>query len=208
MPGLIHGGPGRAGGGEEMGGIRGVKHYMQMTALQGSPSVLGAITNSWVKGGDRRQDGVHPFRKTFDEIQIGDALRTKKRKITVEDIDSFANLSGDHFYAHKEESLSSKSIFGKRVAHGYFIVSAAAGLFVDPDVGPVLANYGLENLRFIQPVFVDDEIYVLLTCKKKTAKEPREGEPLSGVVEWDVEVKNQRDELVATYSILTLVARG
>ncbi len=207
MPGLVHGGPGRAGGGEEMGGIRGVKHYMQRTALQGNPSVLGAITNSWVKGGDRKEDSVHPFRKTFDEIQIGDVLITKKRKITVEDIDSFANLSGDHFYAHKEESLSSKSIFGKRVAHGYFIVSAAAGLFVDPDVGPVLANYGLENLRFTQPVFVDDEIYVLLTCKKKTEKEPREGEPLNGVVEWDVEVKNQKDELVATYSILTLVAR-
>lgn len=207
MPGLVHGGPGRAGGGEEMGGIRGVKHYMQRTALQGNPSVLGAITNSWVKGGDRKEDSVHPFRKTFGEIQIGDVLITKKRKITVKDIDSFANLSGDHFYAHKEESLSSKSIFGKRVAHGYFIVSAAAGLFVDPDVGPVLANYGLENLRFTQPVFVDDEIYVLLTCKKKTEKEPREGEPLNGVVEWDVEVKNQKDELVATYSILTLVAR-
>lgn len=205
MPGLVHGGPGRAGGGEEMGGIRGVKHYMQRTAFQGSPTVLGAITNSWVKGGDRKEDTVHPFRKTFNEIQIGDVLVTKKRKITVEDIDSFADLSGDHFYAHKEESLSSKSIFGKRVAHGYFIVSAAAGLFVDPDVGPVLANYGLENLRFTQPVFVDDEIYVLLTCKKKTAKEPREGEPPQGVIEWDVEVKNQRDELVATYQILTLV---
>lgn len=207
MPGLVHGGPGRAGGGEEMGGIRGVLHYMQRTALQGSPTVLGAITNSWLKGGERKEDTVHPFRKTFNEIQIGDVLVTKKRKITVEDIDKFADLSGDHFYAHKEETLSSKSIFGQRVAHGYFIVSAAAGLFVDPDVGPVLANYGLENLRFTQPVFVDDEIYVLLTCKKKTAKEPREGEPLNGVVEWDVEVKNQRDELVATYSILTLVER-
>lgn len=207
LPSLVHGGPGRAGGGEEMGGVRGVMHYLQRTAVQASPSTLSAVCNEWMKGSTQHKEKIHPFRRYFDELQIGETLITAKRKITVEDIDKFANLSGDHFYAHKEESLSKQSIFGERVAHGYFIVSAAAGLFVDPAPGPVLANYGLENLRFTKPVFVDDEIYVRLTCKKKTAKEPREGEVLQGVVEWDVEVKNQNDEIVAIYSILTLVQR-
>lgn len=207
LPSLVHGGPGRAGGGEEMGGVRGVMHYLQRTAVQGSPETLSSVCSEWFKGSTQLQDKIHPFRKYFDELQIGETLITAKRKITVEDIDKFANLSGDHFYAHKEESLSKQSIFGERVAHGYFIVSAAAGLFVDPAPGPVLANYGLENLRFTKPVLVNDEIQVRLTCKRKTAKEPREGEVLQGVVEWDVEVKNQNDEIVAVYSILTLVQR-
>jgi oxepin-CoA hydrolase/3-oxo-5,6-dehydrosuberyl-CoA semialdehyde dehydrogenase len=207
LPQLVHGGPGRAGGGEEMGGARAVMHYMQRTALQGSPTTLGKVCNEWLKGGVELREKIHPFRKHFEELQIGETLITEKRIITEEDILKFAALSGDHFYAHMEDSISKESIFGQRVAHGYFIVSAAAGLFVDPAPGPVLANYGLEGLRFTKPVFVNDSICVRLTCKKKTAKDPREGEIPQGVVEWDVEVKNQNDEVVAVYSILTLVKR-
>ena len=207
LPSLVHGGPGRAGGGEEMGGVRGVMHYLQRTAFQGSPTTLGKVCNEWIKGGVEIKDKVHPFRKHWDELQIGETLITEKRVITEEDILKFASLSGDHFYAHMDDSIAKESIFGKRVAHGYFIVSAAAGLFVDPAPGPVLANYGLENLRFTKPVFVNDTIQVRLTCKKKTAKEKREGEVAQGVVEWDVAVSNQDNELVAIYSILTLVKR-
>ncbi|MBL8998099.1 MAG: phenylacetic acid degradation bifunctional protein PaaZ [Gemmatimonadetes bacterium] len=206
LPNLVHGGPGRAGGGEEMGGARGVLHYMQRTAVQGSPSMLTAITREWSAGAAQRTDAVHPFRKTFDELEVGDTLVTGTRTITLQDIEAFAALSGDRFYAHMDdEAAKSNGVFTGRVAHGYFIVSAAAGLFVDPDLGPVLANYGLERLRFTKPVYPGDTIQVRLTVKQKTAKDtPEDGIP-QGVVEWDVEVRNQEDEAVALYSILTLV---
>jgi oxepin-CoA hydrolase/3-oxo-5,6-dehydrosuberyl-CoA semialdehyde dehydrogenase len=209
LPNLVHGGPGRAGGGEEMGGARGVLHYMQRTAIQGSPSVLTAITREWSKGAAESTDAVHPFRKTFDELQIGETLLTGTRTITLDDIVRFSELSGDKFYAHmNDEEARSNGIFEGRVAHGYFIVSAAAGLFVDPALGPVLANYGLENLRFTKPVYPGDTIQVRLTVKQKTAKDTPEGGIPQGVVEWAVEVTNQANEAVALYSILTLVRRS
>jgi oxepin-CoA hydrolase/3-oxo-5,6-dehydrosuberyl-CoA semialdehyde dehydrogenase len=204
---LVHGGPGRAGGGEEMGGIRGVKHYMQRTAIQGSPTMLTQICDEYIRGAEVKEDVIHPFRKYFEEIQIGDTLYTHKRTVTEADIVNFAGISGDFFYAHTDETSLEGSVFEKRVAHGYFIISAAAGLFVDPKKGPVLANYGLDNLRFTQPVYVGDTISVRLTCKRKTKKENREGQIPQGVVEWDVEVKNQRGETVATETVLTLVQR-
>ena len=209
LPNLVHGGPGRAGGGEEMGGARGVLHYMQRTAVQGSPSVITAITREWTKGASETTDAVHPFRKTFDELHVGDTLVTGTRTITLDDIVKFAELSGDRFYAHmNDEEARSNGIFEGRVAHGYFVVSAAAGLFVEPSLGPVLANYGLENLRFTKPVYPGDTIRVRLTVKQKTAKETPEGGIPQGVVEWDVEVTNQHNDAVALYSILTLVRRG
>lgn len=208
LPNLVHGGPGRAGGGEEMGGVRGVLHYMQRTAVQGSPSMLTAITREWSAGAAQRTDRVHPFRKTFDELEIGDTLLTGTRTITLDDIVAFANLSGDKFYAHmNDEEAQTNGVFTGRVAHGYFIVSAAAGLFVDPALGPVLANYGMERLRFTKPVYPGDTIRVRLTVKQKTAKDTPEGGIPQGVVEWDVEVRNQHEEPVALYSILTLVRR-
>jgi oxepin-CoA hydrolase/3-oxo-5,6-dehydrosuberyl-CoA semialdehyde dehydrogenase len=209
LPNLVHGGPGRAGGGEEMGGVRGVLHYMQRTAVQGSPSMLMAVTREYTKGAETRTDAVHPFRKTFDELEVGDTLVTPSREITLGDVERFAALSGDTFYAHmSDEDARANGVFERRVAHGYFVVSAAAGLFVEPSLGPVLANYGLENLRFTKPVYPGDTITVQLTVKKKTAKPPREGEVPQGVVEWDVEVRNQDGEPVAVYSILTLVKRS
>ena len=209
LPNLVHGGPGRAGGGEEMGGARGVLHYMQRTAVQGSPSMLTAITREWSAGAAQRTDTVHPFRKTFDELMIGDTLLTGTRTITLDDIVAFADLSGDRFYAHmNDDEARTNGVFTGRVAHGYFIVSAAAGLFVDPALGPVLANYGMERLRFTKPVYPGDTIKVRLTVKQKTAKETPEGGIPQGVVEWDVEVSNQDAEAVALYSILTLVRRA
>jgi oxepin-CoA hydrolase/3-oxo-5,6-dehydrosuberyl-CoA semialdehyde dehydrogenase len=208
LPHLVHGGPGRAGGGEEMGGIRGVLHYMQRTALQGSPTTITRITNEWIPGAAQPSDRVHPFRKYFEELEIGETLLTHRRTVTEADIVNFAGISGDHFYAHMDDIAAKESIFGRRVAHGYFVLSAAAGLFVDPAPGPVLANYGLESLRFTKPVYAGDTIQVRLTCKSKTAKEtPPDGIP-QGVVAWDVNVFNQENELVATYTILTLVRRG
>ncbi len=207
LPHLVHGGPGRAGGGEEMGGIRGVLHYMQRTALQGSPTTLSHVCNEWMKGAEQITDRIHPFRKYFDELRIGDTYLTPRRTVTEADVVNFAGISGDYFYAHMDDIAAQKSIFEKRVAHGYFVLSAAAGLFVDPGEGPVLANYGLEDLRFLQPVYIGDTIRVRLTCKRKTAKEKREDERLQGIVEWDVEVFNQEDETVATYTILTLAQR-
>lgn len=207
LPNLIHGGPGRAGGGEEMGGVRGVLHYMQRSALQGSPTVLSGIVREYMQGAATKTDGVHPFRKYFDELEIGDTLITGTREITLEDVAKFAELSGDKFYAHMNDDEARKGIFERRVAHGYFIVSAAAGLFVDPAFGPVLANYGMEGLRFTKPVYPGDTIHVRLTCKQKTAKETPADGILQGVVAWDVEVKNQNDEPVAVYTILTLVRR-
>jgi len=207
LPHLVHGGPGRAGGGEEMGGVRGVLHYMQRTALQGSPTTLMCVTNEYMTGAERTYDRVHPFRKYFEEIEVGGALITPRRTVTESDIVNFAGVSGDFFYAHMDDVAARDSIFEKRVAHGYFVLSAAAGLFVDPAPGPVLANYGLENLRFVKPVYPGDTIQATLTCKQKTAKERRDGQVPQGVVAWDVEVKNQTDELVAVYTILTLVRR-
>ncbi len=203
---LVHGGPGRAGGGEEMGGIRGVYHYMQRTALQGSPTTLTKILNTYLPGAETKEDVIHPFRKYFEEIQVGDTLITHKRTITEADVVNFAGISGDNFYAHTDETSLEGSIFERRVAHGYFVISAAAGLFVDPKKGPVLANYGLDNLRFIQPVYPKDTIQVKLTCMRKTKKDKREGQVDQGVVEWYVEVTNQRNEKVAIETVLTLVA--
>jgi oxepin-CoA hydrolase/3-oxo-5,6-dehydrosuberyl-CoA semialdehyde dehydrogenase len=208
MPTLVHGGPGRAGGGEELGGSRSVMHYMQRTAVQGSPSVVAAITREWVRGAEETTHAVHPFREYFEELTVGETLVTKSRTITLEDIARFAELSGDTFYAHMDdEAAKSNGIFTGRVAHGYFVVSAAAGLFVEPALGPVLANYGLENLRFVKPVYPGDTIHVRLTVKQKTAKETLPDGIPQGVVAWDVDVRNQDDESVALYTILTLVRR-
>ena len=207
LPNLVHGGPGRAGGGEEMGGVRGVLHYMQRTAVQGSPTVLTQVMDQWMPGAEQRRGGVHPFRKYFEQLEIGETLVTGSRTITEADVMAFAELSGDFFYAHMDDDAARASIFDKRVVHGYFVVSAAAGLFVDPAPGPVLANYGLDNLRFVKPVYIGDTIQVRLTCKQKTAKETPAGGIPQGVVAWDVDVRNQHDEPVALYTILTLVRR-
>ena len=208
LPQLVHGGPGRAGGGEELGGLRAVKHYMQRTAVQGSPTMLAAISKQWVRGAKVEEDRIHPFRKYFEELQPGDSLLTPRRTMTEADIVNFACLSGDRFYAHMDKIAAAESIFGERVVHGYFVLSAAAGLFVDAGVGPVIANYGLESLRFIEPVKPGDTIQVRLTCKRKTLKKQRSAEEKpTGVVEWAVEVFNQHQTPVALYSILTLVAR-
>ena len=207
LPGLIHGGPGRAGGGEEMGGTRGVLHYMQRSALQAHPTTLSRITGVWMKGAATPTDLVHPFRKHFEELSVGDTLFTHRRTVTEADLVNFAGISGDHFYAHTDDLAASRSLFERRVAHGYFVVSAAAGLFVDPGEGPVLANYGLESLRFVKPVYPGDTIRVRLTVKQKIAKETPPGGVPQGVVAWDVEVTNQTDEPVAVYTILTLVRK-
>lgn len=207
LPQLKHGGPGRAGGGEELGGLRAVKHYLQRSAVQGSPSMISAITGEYQRGAAVREDGVHPFRKHFDEIQVGDSLLTHRRTVTEADIVNFGGISGDYFYMHFDEIAAAKSQFGKRIAHGYFVLSAAAGLFVSPAEGPVLANYGLDALRFVSPVGIGDTIRARLTCKRKTDRPTKKGQPPQGVVAWDVAVTNQRDELVASYDILTLVLK-
>mgnify|MGYP000075881981 CR=1 FL=1 len=205
---LVHGGPGRAGGGEELGGARAVKHYMQRTAIQGSPTTLTAITKEFNPGSKQIKTDVHPFRRVFDDLQIGETLITHRRTLTEADIVNFGCVSGDHFYAHFDEVAAKDSFFGKRVAHGYLLISAAAGMFVDPAPGPVIANYGLENLRFIEPVAIGDTIQARLTCKQKIKKDKRPDEQkATGVVEWDIEIRNQRDEPVAVYSIMTLVER-
>jgi oxepin-CoA hydrolase / 3-oxo-5,6-dehydrosuberyl-CoA semialdehyde dehydrogenase len=203
LPGLVHGGPGRAGGGEEMGGLRGVMHYMQRTAVQGSPQTIATITGRWVRGATQKAPGRHPFRKAFHELQIGDTLSSGEREVTLEDIEKFAALSGDTFYAHMDEDAARRNpLFGGRVAHGYFLISAAAGLFVDPPYGPVLANYGLEHLRFVKPVKPGDRIKVRLTCKAKSLR----AEKGYGEVAWDTEITNQSGEVVASYDVLTMVS--
>ncbi|HUN71151.1 MAG TPA: phenylacetic acid degradation bifunctional protein PaaZ [Steroidobacteraceae bacterium] len=203
LPHLVHGGPGRAGGGEEMGGIRGVLHYMQRTAIQGTPDVLTAVTGRWIKGSRQRDPGVHPFRIPFGELVIGDTFNSGEREVTVDDIERFAALSGDHFYAHMDEAAARRNpIFGGRVAHGYFLISAAAGLFVDPPLGPVLANYGIDSLRFTKPVKPGDRIRVRITCKEKSL---RAGQGY-GEVRWDALVTNQEGEAVAAYDVLTMVS--
>ena len=203
LPGLVHGGPGRAGGGEEMGGVRGLMHYMQRTALQGSPQTIAAITGRWVRGSVQRAPGVHPFRKNFHELAIGDTLNSAEREVTLDDIERFAALSGDTFYAHMDEEAARRNpLFGGRVAHGYFLISAAAGLFVDPPYGPVLANYGIDRLRFVKPVKPGDRIKVRLTCKSKSLR----AEKGYGEVAWDTEITNQNGEIVASYDVLTMVS--
>ncbi|MBN4051542.1 phenylacetic acid degradation bifunctional protein PaaZ [bacterium AH-315-M05] len=208
MPHLVHGGPGRAGGGEEMGGIRGIFHYMQRTAIQGSPTTLTKITNVYQPGSEQKEDIVHPFRKMFDDLEIGETLVTHKRTVTETDIVNFANISGDNFYAHMDVTSLEGTIFEERVAHGYFILSAAAGLFVDPKKGPVLANYGIDECRFIKPVYVGATIGVRLTVKEKTAQEKRPDDTVAkGIVKWLAEVYDETGETVAMATILTLVKR-
>jgi oxepin-CoA hydrolase / 3-oxo-5,6-dehydrosuberyl-CoA semialdehyde dehydrogenase len=207
LPQLKHGGPGRAGGGEELGGVRAVKHFLQRTAVQGSPTMLAAVTGEYVRGAAVQEGEVHPFRKWFDDLAIGDSLLTHRRTVSEADIVNFGGVSGDYFYMHFDEIAAKTSPFGKRIAHGYFVLSAAAGLFVSPAQGPVLANYGLDTLRFVKPVGIGDTIQARLTCKRKIDKPPRKDQPAQGVVAWDVQVTNQDGELVASYDILTLVLK-
>lgn len=203
LPNLVHGGPGRAGGGEEMGGIRGVMHYLQRTALQGSPETLTQICHRWVTGA-HHHSGVHPFRKSLEELAIGDCVVGGPRTVTLDDIEHFAAFTGDRFYAHMNEAAATANpFFGARVAHGYFIVSLAAGMFVDPDPGPVLANYGIDNLRFLAPVYPGDALRVTLTCKQRN---PRVNEDY-GEVRWDTVVTNQDGKVIAQYDVLTLVQK-
>ena len=208
LPLLVHGGPGRAGGGEEMGGIRGVKHYMQRVAIQGSPGSVTAITNVYQVNAKTTEDEKHPFRKYFEELQIGDSLVTHKRTVTDADIVNFANVSWDHFYAHTDHTSLGGTMFEKPVAHGYFILSAAAGLFVDAKKGPVLLNYGLEECRFLKPVYAGTTIGVRLTCKEKIQQEQKDENDIpKGIVKWLVEVTDETNEAVAVATILTMVRK-
>ena len=208
LPPLKHGGPGRAGGGEELGGIRAVKHLMQRTALQGSPTMIAAVTGEYMRGAKLIETEVHPFRRHFEELQIGESLLTHRRTVGEADIVAFGGLSGDYFYMHFDEIAAKDSPFGKRIAHGYFVLSAAAGLFVSPAPGPVLANYGLDTLRFVKPVGIGDTIQARLTAKRKIDRHKKDANGMGqGVVAWDVEVTNQLGEVVASYDILTLVAK-
>ena len=204
LPMLVHGGPGRAGGGEELGGVRAVLHHMQRTALQASPDMMTAITGRWTTGSRRTVGETHPFRKSLAELAIGDTVETAGRTVTLEDVDHFAEFTGDTFYAHTDpEAAARNPLFGGIVAHGYLVVSLAAGLFVDPDPGPVLANFGVDQLRFLTPVKAGDTIRVLLTVKQITPRSSAD----YGEVRWDAVVVNQDDDPVATYDVLTLVAK-
>ncbi len=208
MPHMVHGGPGRAGGGEELGGARAVLHNMQRIALQGSPTTLRNIIQQNVKGAETEEPPRHPFQLYFEEIEVGQGYLTEKRTVTEQDVKDFADLTGDHFYAHTDPDAAARSQFGKIVAHGYFVLSAAAGLFVHPDEGPVMLNYGLESLSFLAPVAPGDTIQAKLIVKRKTTRQKRSVDKFPfGVVYWDVEVRNQDEELVAEYTILTLVKR-
>ncbi|HEX4958124.1 MAG TPA: phenylacetic acid degradation bifunctional protein PaaZ [Lacibacter sp.] len=218
LPLLVHGGPGRAGGGEEMGGIRGVKHYLQRTALQGSPTTITEITNVYQPHAKGKEPGKHPFKKYFEELQIGDQLITEKRVITSEDIDAFADLSGDHFYAHIKTTDFTGTMFERQVAHGYFIMSIAAGLFVDDyDINPVLLNYGIDELRFTKPVYPGAEIHIRFTCKEKLPNDKRvvekpedlkRGDDIDkGIVKWLVEMIDETNEITGVATILTMVKK-
>ncbi len=210
LPLLVHGGPGRAGGGEEMGGLRGLKHYLQRTAIQGSPNMITAITNVYQQHATGNTTGVHPFKKHFEELEIGDQVITQKRMITAEDINRFADLSGDHFYAHIATTDFTGTMFEQQVAHGYFIMSMAAGLFVDSyEKNPVLLNYGIDDLRFTKPVYPGAEIYVKFTCKEKLSNDKKEETDIDkGIVKWLVEMMDTTDEpLVGLATILTMVKR-
>ena len=218
LPLLVHGGPGRAGGGEEMGGIRGVKHYLQRTALQGSPTTITAITNVYQPNAKGKEPGKHPFKKYFDELQIGDQIITDKRVITADDIDKFADLSDDHFYAHIKTTDFTGTMFERQVAHGYFIMSIAAGLFVDSyEKNPVLLNYGIDELRFTKPVYPGAEVYIRFTCKEKLPNDKRviekpedfkRGDDIDkGIVKWLVEFFDETNEVTGVATILTMVAK-
>jgi len=208
MPLLVHGGPGRAGGGEEMGGLRGIRHYMQRTALQGSPTMITAITGSYQAGSATRELEIHPFRKHFEELQVGDEWVTAKHTVTEADITNFANLSGDHFYAHMDATSLEGTIFTGRVAHGYYILSKAAGMFVDAKKGPVLLNYGIDECRFVKPVYPGMTIGVRLIVKEKIDQEKRSEEDVAkGIVKWVVDVRDETGESVAIASILTMVKK-
>jgi oxepin-CoA hydrolase/3-oxo-5,6-dehydrosuberyl-CoA semialdehyde dehydrogenase len=218
LPLLVHGGPGRAGGGEEMGGIRGVKHYLQSTALQGSPTTITEITNVYQPHAKGKDPGKHPFKKYFEELQIGDQLITEKRTITAEDIDAFADLSGDHFYAHIKTTDFTGTMFERQVAHGYLIMSIAAGLFVDDyEINPVLLNYGIDELRFTKPVYPGAEIHIRFTCKEKLPNDKRivekpedfkRGDDIDkGIVKWLVEMIDETDEVTGVATILTMVKK-
>jgi oxepin-CoA hydrolase/3-oxo-5,6-dehydrosuberyl-CoA semialdehyde dehydrogenase len=218
LPLLVHGGPGRAGGGEEMGGLRGVKHYLQRTALQGSPTMITEVTRVYQQYGAGKDPGVHPFRKYFEELQIGDQIVTEKRVITADDIDRFADLSGDHFYAHIRTTDFSGTMFEQQVAHGYFIMSLAAGLFVDSyDKNPVLLNYGIDELRFTKPVYPGSEIHIRFTCKEKLPSDKRiiekpedfkRGDDIDkGIVKWLVEMIDETNEITGVATILTMIAK-
>jgi oxepin-CoA hydrolase/3-oxo-5,6-dehydrosuberyl-CoA semialdehyde dehydrogenase len=207
LPGLIHGGPGRAGGGEEMGGMRGIKHYLQRCAVQGTPTTLTEVTGIYQPKGAYKETEKHPFQYHWEDIEPGMSLQTHKRTITDGDIVNFANLTWDHFYAHTDITSLDGSIFEKRTAHGYFILAAAAGLFVYPNKGPVAANYGLEDCRFLRPLYHNDTIYVRLTCKQKIDREQRGTELPSGIVKWYGEVFDTDDELVAIVTVLTMVQK-
>lgn len=204
LPALLHGGPGRAGGGEELGGLRSVYHYMQRTAIQCSPGRLARLTGTWMRGAPAPAAEVHPFRLNYNQLEIGQSIETASRPITLEDIEHFAHFTGDTFYAHMDEAAAKANpFFPGRVAHGYLILAFAAGLFVDPAPGPLLANYGLDNLRFLKPVSPEDSIKVKLTVKQKSpARRPEYGE-----VRWNVEVVNQNGEPVARYDLLTMSSR-
>lgn len=209
LPLLVHGGPGRAGGGEEMGGLRGIKHYMQRVALQGHPTMITAISKVYQQGAAGNTNTIHPFKKYFEELEIGDQLITQRRLITTEDINKFADLSGDHFYAHLTTTNFEGTMFTQQVAHGYFIMSAAAGLFVDSyEKNPVLLNYGIDELRFTKPTYPGTEIYIRFTCKEKIAQEKKEETDIArGIVKWLVEIFDDTDELAGIGTILTMVAK-
>ena len=200
LPHMVHGGPGRAGGGEELGGVRGVMHYMQRTAIQGSPDILTAVGDVWVSGAEEKIAPAHPFTRTFTEVQIGETIHTEPRIVTMEDIEHFAEFTGDTFYGHMDDEAAARNpFFPGRVAHGYLLLSFAAGLFVEPNEGPVLANTGLNNLQFMKPVAAGDTIKVRLTVKKKTRRTDEYGE-----VRWQVTLTNEEDEVVAEYELLTM----
>ncbi|MDQ3142500.1 MAG: phenylacetic acid degradation bifunctional protein PaaZ, partial [Bacteroidota bacterium] len=208
MPLLVHGGPGRAGGGEELGGMRGVMHYLQRTAIQGHPSMITGITQSYVTGAETHETEIHPFRKYFEELNVGDLLITAKHTITESDISNFANVSGDHFYAHMDDTALEGTIFTQRVAHGYFILSKAAGLFVDAKKGPVLLNYGIDECRFTKPVYPGMTIGVKLIVKEKIDQEKKNVEDIpKGIVKWVVDVYDETGESVAIATILTMVRK-
>ncbi len=208
MPLLTHGGPGRAGGGEEMGGVRGIKHYLQRTAIQGHPTTITALTKQYQVGGAQNTDGPHVFRKHFEEIEIGDTVITDTHLVTLENINEFAELSGDKFYAHMDENSLDGTIFTERVAHGYFIMSKAAGLFVDPAKGPVLLNYGIDECRFTKPVYPGMTVGVRFTAKEKISQEKREDEDIAkGIVKFLVDVYDDEGETVMLATILTMVRK-
>ncbi|HKL02571.1 MAG TPA: MaoC/PaaZ C-terminal domain-containing protein, partial [Cryomorphaceae bacterium] len=208
MPLLVHGGPGRAGGGEEMGGKRGVLHYMQRTSIQGSPTTLSRVTNVYQRGGKQKESEIHLFRKHFEELNVGDTIITAKHTVTEADITNFANVSGDNFYAHVDETSLDETIFEGRVAHGYFILSKAAGLFVEAKKGPVLLNYGIDECRFTKPVYPGMTIGVKLTVKQKTDQEKRSEEDIAkGIVRYLVDVYDETGETVAIATILTMVKK-